>query len=32
VRVALHTWNEKAVTDKDVSLAREIEAVARPAL
>ena len=25
VRVALHTWNESAVTDKDVSLAREIE-------
>ncbi len=28
VRVALHTWNENAVTDKDISLAREIETVA----
>jgi len=28
VRVALHTWNENAVTDKDLSLAREIESVA----
>ena len=28
VRVALHTWTENAVTDKDVSLAREIESVA----
>lgn len=26
VRVALHTWSENAVTDKDISLAREIEA------
>jgi 4a-hydroxytetrahydrobiopterin dehydratase len=28
VRVALHTWNENAVTDKDIALAREIESVA----
>jgi 4a-hydroxytetrahydrobiopterin dehydratase len=28
VRVALHTWSENAVTEKDISLAREIEAVA----
>ena len=28
VRVALHTWNENAVTDKDISLAREIESAA----
>jgi 4a-hydroxytetrahydrobiopterin dehydratase len=28
VRVALHTWNESAVTDKDISLAREIESIA----
>jgi 4a-hydroxytetrahydrobiopterin dehydratase len=28
VRVALHTWSENAVTDKDLMLAREIEAVA----
>jgi 4a-hydroxytetrahydrobiopterin dehydratase len=28
VRVALHTWSENAVTDKDISLAREIESVA----
>ncbi len=27
VRVALHTWSESAVTEKDISLAREIEAV-----
>jgi 4a-hydroxytetrahydrobiopterin dehydratase len=27
VRVALHTWNESAITDKDISLAREIESV-----
>ena len=27
VRVALHTWSEKAVTEKDLALAREIEAV-----
>ncbi len=26
VRVALHTWTESGVTEKDVSLAREIEA------
>jgi 4a-hydroxytetrahydrobiopterin dehydratase len=29
VRVALHTWNENAITQKDVALAREIEAVAQ---
>jgi 4a-hydroxytetrahydrobiopterin dehydratase len=28
VRVALHTWNESAVTEKDLALAREIESVA----
>jgi 4a-hydroxytetrahydrobiopterin dehydratase len=28
VRVALHTWNENAVTAKDIALAREIEATA----
>lgn len=28
VRVALHTWSENAVTEKDVTLAREIESVA----
>jgi 4a-hydroxytetrahydrobiopterin dehydratase len=28
VRVALHTWNENAVTEKDISLAREIESAA----
>lgn len=28
VRVALHTWSENAITDKDLMLAREIEAVA----
>ncbi len=28
VRVALHTWTENGVTEKDVALAREIEAVA----
>jgi 4a-hydroxytetrahydrobiopterin dehydratase len=27
VRVALHTWNEDAVTDKDVQLAHQIETV-----
>jgi 4a-hydroxytetrahydrobiopterin dehydratase len=27
VRVALHTWAEDAVTDKDIRLAHEIEAV-----
>jgi 4a-hydroxytetrahydrobiopterin dehydratase len=27
VRVALHTWSENAVTDKDVRLAHEIEAL-----
>jgi 4a-hydroxytetrahydrobiopterin dehydratase len=29
VRVALHTWNEQAVTEKDLSLARQIEAAAQ---
>ena len=28
VRVALHTWNEDGVTDKDVALAHQIEQVA----
>lgn len=28
VRVALHTWSESGVTDKDIALAREIEAAA----
>ncbi len=28
VRVALHTWNEGGVTQKDIALAREIEAAA----
>jgi 4a-hydroxytetrahydrobiopterin dehydratase len=28
VRVALHTWSENAITDKDLSLAREVESVA----
>jgi 4a-hydroxytetrahydrobiopterin dehydratase len=28
VRVALHTWSENAVTEKDIALAREIESVA----
>lgn len=27
VRVGLHTWSERAVTDKDLALAREIESV-----
>jgi 4a-hydroxytetrahydrobiopterin dehydratase len=27
VRVGLHTWSESAVTEKDLMLAREIEAV-----
>jgi len=31
VRVALHTWSEDAVTDKDVALAHQIEAVSEPA-
>jgi 4a-hydroxytetrahydrobiopterin dehydratase len=30
VRVALHTWSEKAITEKDVALAREIESVSGP--
>jgi 4a-hydroxytetrahydrobiopterin dehydratase len=28
VRVAVHTWSENAVTEKDVALAREIESLA----
>jgi 4a-hydroxytetrahydrobiopterin dehydratase len=28
VRVALHTWSESAVTERDIALAREIESVA----
>jgi 4a-hydroxytetrahydrobiopterin dehydratase len=28
VRVALHTWSEDGVTEKDIRLAHEIEAVA----
>ena len=28
VRVALHTWSENAVTEKDIALARAIESVA----
>jgi 4a-hydroxytetrahydrobiopterin dehydratase len=28
VRVALHTWSENAVTERDIALAREIESVA----
>jgi 4a-hydroxytetrahydrobiopterin dehydratase len=28
VRVALHTWSESGVTEKDLALAREIESVA----
>ena len=31
VRVALHTWSEDAVTEKDLALAHRIEAVAEPA-
>jgi 4a-hydroxytetrahydrobiopterin dehydratase len=30
VRVALHTWSENAVTEKDIALAREIESVSGP--
>jgi 4a-hydroxytetrahydrobiopterin dehydratase len=30
VRVALHTWSENAITEKDLALAREIESVAEP--
>jgi 4a-hydroxytetrahydrobiopterin dehydratase len=29
VRVALHTWSENAVTEKDISLAREIESASK---
>jgi 4a-hydroxytetrahydrobiopterin dehydratase len=28
VRVGLHTWNENAVTEKDIALAQQIESVA----
>ena len=28
VRVALHTWDENAITAKDIALARQIESVA----
>jgi 4a-hydroxytetrahydrobiopterin dehydratase len=28
VRIALHTWDESGVTEKDIALAREIEAAA----
>ena len=28
VRIALHTWTENGVTEKDIALAREIEAAA----
>lgn len=30
VRIALHTWTESGVTEKDLALAREIESVAVP--
>ena len=30
VRVALHTWSENGITQKDIALAREIESVAQP--
>ena len=30
VRVAIHTWNENAITAKDIALAREIESLAEP--
>lgn len=29
VRVALHTWSESAVTEKDLALARDIETLSR---
>lgn len=28
VRIALHTWSEEAITEKDLTLAAEIEAIA----
>ncbi len=31
VRVALHTWSEGGITEKDLALARDIESVAVPA-
>jgi 4a-hydroxytetrahydrobiopterin dehydratase len=30
IRVALHTWSENAITERDVGLAREIESVSEP--
>jgi 4a-hydroxytetrahydrobiopterin dehydratase len=30
VRVALHTWSESGITEKDIALAREIESAAAP--
>jgi 4a-hydroxytetrahydrobiopterin dehydratase len=30
VRIGLQTWNEDAVTEKDLALARAIEAVVKP--
>jgi 4a-hydroxytetrahydrobiopterin dehydratase len=30
VRIGLQTWNESAVTEKDLALAREIESVVKP--
>ncbi len=30
VKITLHTWDAGGVTEKDVALAREIEAVAEP--
>ena len=30
VRVALHTWNENGITQKDIALAREIDSVVVP--
>ena len=31
VRIGLHTWTEDGVTERDIALAREIEAVLRDA-
>ncbi|MDP9341818.1 MAG: 4a-hydroxytetrahydrobiopterin dehydratase [Actinomycetota bacterium] len=31
VRVALHTWSEDGVTEKDIALAHRIEAIEEPA-
>jgi 4a-hydroxytetrahydrobiopterin dehydratase len=30
VRVALHTWSENGITEKDLALAREIESAQEP--